>query len=221
MKRVLIASLRRRWSSLLGAFLAVALGVGLTTTMELGLDASRTAPDRVPVRFAGSPVVVMGQDRLTLPVERGPGTAYVSKPLLHPQPVDIELLRELRRLGTVRTDGDERGAVGVDAVGVDAVGVDAPARAVREVVGERALVLTGDDRRRADPGTARDAEALAAVHAFLGTAGGVAAFVSVFVTASTFGFVVALQRREFGLLRMAGATPEGRGVRPQGGGWCA
>lgn len=46
-----------------------------------------------------------------------------------------------------------------------------------------------------------------AVNSFLGTAGGVSAFVSVFVTASTFAFVVALRRREFGLLRMAGATP--------------
>ncbi|MEU8958598.1 ABC transporter permease [Streptomyces sp. NPDC048518] len=197
MKRVLFASLRRRWSSLLGAFVAVVLGVGLVTAMGLGLDASLSAPDRAPVRFAGSPVVVMGQDRITVRVERGPATGLVSKPLAHPQPVDIELLRELRRLGPVRLDGAAR----------DAVGVDAPAREVREVVGDRALVLTGGERRRADPGTARDAAALVAVNSFLGTAGGVAAFVSVFVTASTFGFVVALRRREFGLLRMAGATP--------------
>ncbi|MET7360556.1 FtsX-like permease family protein [Streptomyces sp. NPDC005562] len=197
MKRVLLASLRRRWSSLLGAFVAVVLGVGLVAAMGLGLDASLTAPDRAPVRFAGSPVVVMGQDRITVRVERGPGTGLVSKPLAHPQPVDIELLRELRRLGPVRLDGAAR----------DAVGVDAPAREVREVVGDRALVLTGGERRRADPGTAQDAAALVAVNSFLGTAGGVAAFVSVFVTASTFGFVVALRRREFGLLRMAGATP--------------
>ncbi|WP_199783298.1 ABC transporter permease, partial [Streptomyces alboniger] len=194
---IFLASLRARWSSLLGAFVAVALGVGLTAAMGLGLDASLSAPERPPVRFAGSPVVVLGQDRLTVPVERGPDTTYVSKPLAHPHPVDTELLRELRRLGPVRLDGRKR----------DAVGVDAPARDVRDVVGGRARVLTGDDRRRADPGTARDAEALVAVNSFLGTAGGVAAFVSVFVTASTFAFVVALRRREFGLLRMAGATP--------------
>ncbi|WP_030795491.1 ABC transporter permease, partial [Streptomyces sp. NRRL S-920] len=194
---IFLASLRARWSSLLGAFVAVALGVGLTAAMGLGLDASLSAPERPPVRFAGSPVVVLGQDRLTVPVERGPDTTYVSKPLAHPHPVDTELLRELRRLGPVRLDGRKR----------DAVGVDAPARDVRDVVGGRARVVTGDDRRRADPGTARDAEALVAVNSFLGTAGGVAAFVSVFVTASTFAFVVALRRREFGLLRMAGATP--------------
>lgn len=194
---ILLASLRARWTSLLGAFVAVALGVGLTATMGLGLAASLSAPDRAPVRFAGSPVVVLGQDRLTVPVERGQDTAYVSKPLAHPHPVDIELLRELRRLGPVRLDGAAR----------DAVGVDAPAEDVREVVGDRARVLTGADRRLADPGAGDDAEALVAVNSFLGTAGGVAAFVSVFVTASTFAFVVALRRREFGLLRMAGATP--------------
>lgn len=199
---IVLASLRARWTSLLGAFVAVALGVGLTAAMGLGLDASLGAPERAPVRFAGSPVVVMGQDTLTVPVRRGPGTTHASKPLAHPHPVDIELLRDLRRLGPVRLDGAERGTDGVDAVGVDA-----PASAVRDTVGDRALVLTGDDRRRADPATARDAEALVAVNAFLGTAGGVAAFVSVFVTASTFAFVVALRRREFGLLRMAGATP--------------
>ncbi|MGW2225174.1 FtsX-like permease family protein [Streptomyces formicae] len=194
---IVLASLRARWTTLLGAFVAVALGVGLTAAMGLGLDASLGAPERAPVRFAGSPVVVMGQDALTVPVRRGPDTDHVSKPLAHPHPVDIELLRDLRRLGPVRLDGAAR----------DAVGVDAPASAVRDAVGDRALVLTGDDRRRADPATARDAEALVAVNAFLGTAGGVAAFVSVFVTASTFAFVVALRRREFGLLRMAGATP--------------
>lgn len=192
-----LASLRTRWAGLLGAFVAVALGVALTAAMGLGLASTFGAPEREPVRFAGSPVVVMGQNTLTVPVKRGPDTAHVSKPLAHPHPVDIELLRELRRLGPVRMDGTR----------TDAVGVDAPARDVREVVGERARVLTGGERRLADPEPGRDAEALVAVNSFLGTAGGVSAFVSVFVTASTFAFVVALRRREFGLLRMAGATP--------------
>ncbi|MGW7085324.1 FtsX-like permease family protein [Streptomyces sp. NPDC054871] len=194
---MVFASLRTRWAGLLGAFVAVALGVALTAAMGLGLASTFSAPERDPVRFAASPVVVMGQNTLTVPVKRGPDTAHVSKPLAHPHPVDIELLRELRRLGPVRLDGAKR----------DAVGVDAPVGAVREVVGDRARVLTGGDRRLADPEPGRDAEALVAVNSFLGTAGGVSAFVSVFVTASTFAFVVALRRREFGLLRMAGATP--------------
>ncbi|MFE6158877.1 FtsX-like permease family protein [Streptomyces sp. NPDC056486] len=192
-----LASLRTRWAGLLGAFVAVALGVALTATMGLGLASTFSAPERTPVRFAESPVVVMGQNTLTVPVKRGPDTGHVTKPLTYPHPVDIELLRDLRRLGPVQLDGAKR----------DAVGVDAPADEVREVVEARAHVLTGGDRRLADPEPGQDAEALMAVNSFLGTAGGVSAFVSVFVTASTFAFVVALRRREFGLLRMAGATP--------------
>lgn len=44
------------------------------------------------------------------------------------------------------------------------------------------------------------------VNALLGTAGGVAAFVSVFVVASTFSYAVAARQRELGLLRLSGAT---------------
>jgi putative ABC transport system permease protein len=93
--------------------------------------------------------------------------------------------------------------------------VDADASAVRRTVaaaaGQRAeggpTVLTGDARRLADPEPDRDREALTALNALFGTAGGVAGFVSVFVVASTFAFAVAQRRREFGLLRTAGATP--------------
>ncbi|MDX2681321.1 ABC transporter permease [Streptomyces soliscabiei] len=68
-------------------------------------------------------------------------------------------------------------------------------------------VLTGGGRRLADADPGRDAEALTALNALFGTAGGVTAFVSVFVVASTFAFAVDRRRREFGLLRTAGATP--------------
>lgn len=84
------------------------------------------------------------------------------------------------------------------------------AAAVRAVVrdgGAGAHVLTGDARRLADADPDRDREALTAMNAMFGTAGGVSAFVSVFVVAATFAFAVAQRRREFGLLRMAGATP--------------
>ncbi|WP_030567829.1 FtsX-like permease family protein, partial [Streptomyces aureocirculatus] len=211
---MVLASLRARWAGFLGAFVAIALGVALVAAMGVGLAASLDPPVRAPVRFAGSPVVVAGQDTLTVAVQRGPEVRRVTKRLAHPHPVDKELLRELRLLGHTRTDGRASGVVGgetagVDAVGVDAVGVDAPVASVRAVVaasGTGARVLTGADRRLVDPATERDAEALVAVNSFLGTAGGVAAFVSAFVTASTFAFVVALRRREFGLLRAAGAS---------------
>ncbi|MFD5893289.1 ABC transporter permease [Streptomyces sp. NPDC060366] len=99
---------------------------------------------------------------------------------------------------------------------IDALVVHADAAAVREAVrttvggtdtGSGFEVLTGDGRRGADPDPDRDSEALVAVNALLGTAAGITCFVSVFVVASTFAFAVAQRRREFGLLRTAGATP--------------
>ncbi|MFF4659249.1 FtsX-like permease family protein [Streptomyces sp. NPDC001381] len=85
--------------------------------------------------------------------------------------------------------------------------VKADAAAVRAAAGDGAEVLTGEARRFADADPGRDAEALTALNALFGTAGGVTAFVSVFVVASTFAFAVDRRRREFGLLRTAGATP--------------
>ena len=203
MLTVALAALRTRWTTLIGTFVALALGVGLIATMGLGLASTFDAPVPEPQRFAASRVVVMGDDTLTVPVRRGASTAQVSQRLAHPHPVDSELLSDLRKLGPVTLAG--RRATG--SGGPDAVGVDAPVADVRRVVGDRAQVLTGDDRRRADPATEQDAEALLTVNALLGTAAGITAFVSVFVVASTFAFAVALRRREFGLLRTAGATP--------------
>ncbi|MGW6567221.1 FtsX-like permease family protein [Streptomyces sp. NPDC054975] len=196
MLTVVLSGLRARWAAFLGSFVALALGVGLLTTMGLGLSATFDAPERAPQRFADAPVVVKGRDAVTVEVRRGPDTATASRKLDRPQPVDIELLGELKARWPVTTAG-----------GPDAVGVHGPVAEVRTVVGERAQVLTGNERRLADPEPERDAEALVALNALLGTAGGVTTFVSVFVVASTFAFAVALRRREFGLLRMAGATP--------------
>ncbi|MET7645142.1 FtsX-like permease family protein [Streptomyces sp. NPDC005426] len=118
-------------------------------------------------------------------------------------------------VGTVRPAGFETAlfftaaeAARISPV-IDALVVHADAAAVRAVVDreERMAVLTGDGRRRADPDPDRDAEALTSVNALLGTAAGITAFVAVFVVASTFSFAVAQRRREFGLLRTAGATP--------------
>ncbi|MEV8532511.1 FtsX-like permease family protein [Streptomyces sp. NPDC051211] len=90
---------------------------------------------------------------------------------------------------------------------IDRLVVTADPAAVRAAAGPGLQVLTGPDRRYADPDPERDGEALVAVNALLGTAGGVTGFVSVFVVASTFAFAVAQRRREFALLRTAGATP--------------
>lgn len=198
MLSLVVGGLRTRWASLLGGFLALALGVGMLTATGLGLAAALDPPPRAPERFASSPVVVLGQDRLAVEVRRGPRTALTSLPLDRPQPVDAGVLRALEARWTLTRTGP--GAP-------DAVGLDAPVAEVRAVVGDRAQVLTGDGRRRADPGHEDDTRELTGLNALLGTAGGVAAFVSVFVVASVFAFSVALRRREFGLLRTAGATP--------------
>ncbi|WP_405611135.1 FtsX-like permease family protein [Streptomyces sp. NBC_01508] len=126
-------------------------------------------------------------------------------------------------VGTVGTTDFETAVFFTDAEAaqlsprIDALVVHADAAAVRKAVRATAgdgpagtggiEVLTGDDRRRADPDPDRDSEALVSVNALLGTAAAITCFVSVFVVASTFAFAVAQRRREFGLLRTAGATP--------------
>ncbi|MEV7287869.1 FtsX-like permease family protein [Streptomyces sp. NPDC093252] len=275
-----LRTLRTRWVTFVGSFVALSLGVGLIAVMGLALASSLDAPDRGPERFAAAPVVVQGQNTLTVPTPIGER----SQDLAAPRPVPGEVVAGLRELGAVVEDrsfpvraqggpeelvghpwavaafapyeivsgrapqgarevvasGDwarvgervrtDRGAVTVvgtvrglgfeDAlfyaderaaeiapVSLQLV-VDAGAAAVREVVdGTGARVLTGDGRRFADADPDRDSEALTAMNAMFGTAGGVTGFVSVFVVASTFAFAVAQRRREFGLLRTAGATP--------------
>jgi putative ABC transport system permease protein len=71
--------------------------------------------------------------------------------------------------------------------------------------GQAVRVLTGNHRRAAEPDP--DADLFAAAAALLGTTSGLAGFVSIFVVAGTFAYAVAVRRREFGLLRAAGATP--------------
>jgi putative ABC transport system permease protein len=272
-------TLRTRWTAFTGAFVALALGVALLAVMGLALASAADAPRRAPERFAAAPVVVRGQDTLSVSTPSG----VRGKPLAHPRPVPDRTVAALRALGPVtedrsfpvhaegapgplvghpwptaafapydltagrapRTAGEvvvtgAWAAVGdrlrtghgpVRVVGtVAALGferavfysdaraarlapvstqlvVEADPARVRRVVGDTARVLTGDARRLADAAPDRDREAVTALNALFGTAGGVAGFVSVFVVASTFAFTVAQRRREFGLLRTAGATP--------------
>jgi putative ABC transport system permease protein len=79
------------------------------------------------------------------------------------------------------------------------------AEAVRGLVPAGVRVLTGDGRRGAEPYP--DGERLTVTIALLSASCGMAGFVSIFVVAGTFAYAVAARRREFGLLRAAGATP--------------
>ncbi|WP_328871967.1 FtsX-like permease family protein [Streptomyces sp. NBC_00287] len=280
MLSVALRTLRTRWVTFVGSFVALSLGVALIAVMGLALASSLNAPERQPERFAAAPVVVQGKDTLSVPTSIG----NREQELEQPNPVPAKTVTALKELGTVTEDrsfavraegapGDLVGhpwstaafapyklsegrapeadgevvvsgdwaAVGkelrtaagtVTVVGTvgglgfeDAVFytdaraaqlapvstqlvVDADASAVRSAVdGSGVEVLTGTDRRYADADPDRDSEALTALNAMFGTAGGVSGFVSVFVVASTFAFAVAQRRREFGLLRTAGATP--------------
>ncbi|MFF7654800.1 FtsX-like permease family protein [Streptomyces sp. NPDC007983] len=288
MLSVALSTLRTRWVTFAGSFVALSLGVALIAVMGLALASSLDAPDRRPERFAAAPVVVRGADALRVRTESGTR----AQKLAHPRAVPAGVVARLRRLGPVVEDRSfavrARGGPG-DLVGHPwstaafaryEIGAGRPPRAADEVVisgdwakpGERvrtgdggtvrvvgtvrgpgnaagrgfenavfyaderaarlsprsgqlvvnaeaaavraavrgsegAHVLTGDARRLADPDPDRDREALTAMNALFGTAGGVTGFVSVFVVASTFAFAVAQRRREFGLLRTAGATP--------------
>ncbi|MGW0782449.1 FtsX-like permease family protein [Streptomyces sp. NPDC002913] len=304
-----LCSMRTRWVTFIGSFLALALGVGLIAMTGLALAATFDAPERAPERFAAAPVVVAPSDTLRVATPVGERTAE----LTDPRPVPADLAARLATLGrtaedrTFRVDlpggtavghpwsissatpyrlvsgrapgasdeivvtagttageGTEAGRTGEDAASgstgprlrtgdrvritipgtpsgtgtrtvvgtvadagfetavffsdaeaarihpaVDAVAVHADADAVRALTSPvpGMSVLTGDGRHRADPDPDRDSEALTAVNAMLGTAAGITGFVSVFVVASTFSYAVAQRRREFGLLRTAGATP--------------
>ncbi|MBG7699295.1 FtsX-like permease family protein [Streptomyces sp. MC1] len=276
-----LRTLRTRWVTFVGTFVALSLGVALIAVMGLALASSLDAPARGPERFAAAPVVVKGQDTLEVPTSIGDRTQRLAQPRAVPH----DVVTKLRGLGTVvedrsfavRAEGGPADLVGhpwstaafapyeldagrapeaadevavsgdwarpgtrvrIDAGTVRVVGtvagrgfenavfytdaraaelsprslqlvVDADAAAVREAVrgSEGVQVLTGRARRYADADPDRDGEALTAMTAMFGTAGGVSGFVSVFVVASTFAFAVVQRRREFGLLRTAGATP--------------
>jgi putative ABC transport system permease protein len=280
---IALHTLRTRWSAFSGTFVALTLGVALLTVMGLTLASSLDPPERQPERFATAPVVVQGQDTLSVPTSIGAHVSRETRKLAHPRAVPEATVAKLEKLGAViedrsfpvQSDGGPRGLIGhpwstaafapyeitagraprapgevvtadwarpgqrlhtlhgpVTVVGtVSSLGfenpvfytdaraaelapkstqlvVEADATDVREAAkGEFVHVLTANARHLADPDPDRDREALTAMNALFGTAGGVASFVSVFVVASTFAFAVAQRRREFGLLRTAGATP--------------
>ncbi|PPK71266.1 ABC transporter permease [Actinokineospora auranticolor] len=102
----------------------------------------------------------------------------------------------------------ERLSGGLRVIGLDlSPGADEKAvvAAVRAVVGDRGRVLSGE--ARAELEVRGEAKVRWIGDQVLTAMGGLGAFVCVFMVASTFAFAVSQRRREFGLLRLVGATP--------------
>ncbi|MBE1486203.1 ABC transporter permease [Plantactinospora soyae] len=182
------AGIARPWSAAaLGAYTGLAGG-------------APTADDQVVLT---APTDHRMGDRVRTQTADGPRTLTVSG-VLTPAAAAGENLPTVMYLtdrAAAGLAGDRITAVALRASG--GVPADTLAGRVRAVApGMR--VLTGDDRRGAEPDTDSDALALAA--SLLGTTAGVATFVSIFVVAGTFSFAVAQRRREFALLRTTGAT---------------
>ncbi|MDQ0714739.1 putative ABC transport system permease protein [Streptomyces luteogriseus] len=176
-----------------------------------------------PVRAQGGPADLVGHpwstaafapyDLATGRAPRAAGEVVVTGDWAHPGQRVRTGRGTVRVVGTLTARGFENAVFFTDAraarlhPSTAQFVVRADPASVRKAVGDSAQVLTGDARRLADADPGRDREALTAMNALFGTAGGVTAFVSVFVVASTFAFAVAQRRKEFALLRTAGATP--------------
>lgn len=166
-----------------------------------------------PYRWvAGGPPVNADDVVLTAPTSHRPGDRLTLRTAGGPRPVRVSGVLATDALPALYLTGDTAAALAggrVDAVALSArAGTSATglAEQVRGLVGDAPVrVLTRSHRHDAEP--APDDDQLAAAIALLGTTAGVAGFVSVFVVAGTFGYAVAARRREFGLLRTAGATP--------------
>lgn len=288
------ATLRDRWPSLAGAFVALALGAALAIGAGAVLVAAEDAVDSGPARYAAAPIIVTAplssaeepyrhraavgsalaariaalpevrrvvRDRAI--IVRAHGVAITARPwsarlgtrllsgrapsapgeivagpglsaaattaapaaddVAAPRaggtsavggaPGVIALVtpagpRTVRVVGRVAEGvffGDDEAARLAPRVEALAVWPRSAAPAVRKLVGDRGVVLTGSRRALAEPNPARDA--LAGAGVLLSLMGMTLAFVAVFVTASSFAFSVALRRRELGLLRAVGATP--------------
>ncbi|MEU8612199.1 hypothetical protein AB0C29_29850 [Actinoplanes sp. NPDC048791] len=77
---VTLASLRTRWVTLIGSFVALTLGVALLATMGLALASTLDAPAQRPERLAGAPVVVRGPDELRVGDKHRPLANYRGVP---------------------------------------------------------------------------------------------------------------------------------------------
>ncbi|NUW44594.1 ABC transporter permease [Nonomuraea rhodomycinica] len=91
MLRIALATLRTRWMSFVGTFAALALGAALIAALGQVLATTVGSPDRGPQRYAAAPVVVVPDDRLTVPTWQGGSSA----PLAEPRGVPADLAGRL------------------------------------------------------------------------------------------------------------------------------
>src|SRR5689334_264220 len=91
MAGIALATLRLRWLSFAGTFVALALGSALMAAMGQVLATTATAPDRPPQRYSAAPVVVAAAQTLTVPTWQGGSSA----PLAEPRGVPAEVVAAL------------------------------------------------------------------------------------------------------------------------------
>ena len=80
MLTIVLATLRMRWRSFAGMFVALALGSALVAALGQVLATTAGAPDREPQRYRAVPVVVVGVDELSVPTRRGVAAVPLAQP---------------------------------------------------------------------------------------------------------------------------------------------
>ncbi|MFI9838108.1 FtsX-like permease family protein [Nonomuraea sp. NPDC051941] len=80
MLRIAWSTLRVRWSSFAGTFVALAFGAALMAALGQVLASSISSPDRGPQRYAAAPVVVVPDERLTVRSPFGESGAPLAEP---------------------------------------------------------------------------------------------------------------------------------------------
>ncbi|MEV0231994.1 FtsX-like permease family protein [Nonomuraea sp. NPDC050786] len=91
MLRIALSTLRTRWLSFAGTFVALALGAALMAALGQVLASGVSSPDRGPQRYAAAPVVVVPDERLTVRSPFGQSSA----PLAEPRGLAAELAARL------------------------------------------------------------------------------------------------------------------------------
>src|SRR5215471_16413255 len=161
---------------------------------------------------SGGPPRAAGQIVLTAPVRLRPGAAVVVQTAAGPRRFTVSgVIRTTAQAaiyaGNAVAAGLACGRINAlaltawpgESAGMLAAQVRAAAR------GQAVRVLTGDQRRAAEPNP--DAGLFVVAISLLAITSGLAGFVAIFVVAGTFAYAVAARRRELGLLRTVGATP--------------